>query len=108
MHGLDRYEAIVQVTAASVHRDFNTDFKRTADRIDTGIFGINQHAGYDEGINNISTASAGCLVGRTRDRREFMNLIKQDVRYKKDPSFIFTTTIIGGDELQKLFPGDLA
>ena len=107
-HGTrDRHEALVQVAPVSVHRDKDKDFKRTGDRIDTGLFGINQHWGYDLGVNNISTASAGCLVGRTRaSHREFMNLIKQDERYKKDPSFIFTTTIIPGDELAQLFPGD--
>ncbi len=108
MHGTrDRHEALVQVADVSVHRDFNKDFKRTGDRIDTGIFGINQHCGYDFNINHIGVASAGCLVGRTRGgHREFMNLVKSDVRYKKDPSFIFTTTIIPGDELARFFPGD--
>ena len=108
MHGTrDRHEALVQVRDVSVHRDFNKDFKRTGDRIDTGIFGINQHCGYDFAINHIGVASAGCLVGRTRGgHREFMNLIKQDVRYKQDPSFIFTSTIIPGDDLARLFPGD--
>ena len=108
MHGTsDRHEALAQVAPVSVHRDFNKDFFRTGDRIDTGLFGINQHWGYDLGVNNIRTASAGCLVGRTRDgHREFMNLIKQDKRYKEDRSFIFTTTIIPGDELARIFPGD--
>lgn len=108
IHGTsDRHEALIQVAPVSVHRDFNKDFKRTGDRIDTGLFGINQHWGYDLDINNIRTASAGCLVGRTRSgHREFMSLIKQDVRYKKDPSHVFTTTIIPGDELVRLFPGD--
>lgn len=108
MHGTrDRHEALVQVAPVSVHRDFNKDFIRSRDRIDSGLFGINQHWGYDLPFNNIATASAGCLVGRTRGgHREFMNLVKQDVRYKKDPSFIFTTTIIPGDELVRLFPGD--
>lgn len=107
LHGRDRHEALVQVAPVSVHRDFNKDFMRTCDRIDTGLFGINQHWGYDLPLNNISTASAGCLVGRSRGgHREFMNFVKSDVRYKKDPYFIFTTTIIPGDELAKLFPGD--
>ncbi|MBW4665380.1 MAG: hypothetical protein KME01_14465 [Chroococcus sp. CMT-3BRIN-NPC107] len=107
LHGRDRHEALVQVANVSVHRDFNKDFLRTGDRITTGLYGINQHWGYDLGINNISTASAGCLVGRSRGgHREFMNFVKSDVRYKKDPSFIFTTTIIPGDDLAKLFPGD--
>lgn len=107
LHGKDRHEALVQVRDVSVHRDFNKDFKRTGDRIDTGLFGINQHWGYDLPLNNISTASAGCLVGRSRGgHREFMNFVKSDKRYKKDPSFIFTTTIIPGDELAHIFPGD--
>lgn len=103
----DRHEALVQVAPVSVHRDFNKDFVRSRDRITTGLYGINQHWGYDLPFNNISTASAGCLVGRTRGgHREFMNLVKSDARYKKDSSFIFTTTIIPGDELAQLFPGD--
>ena len=107
LHGKDRHEALVQVADVSVHRDFNKDFCRTGDRITTGLYGINQHWGYDLPLNNISTASAGCLVGRSRGgHREFMNLVKQDVRYKEDRSFIFTTTIIPGDDLAKLFPGD--
>ena len=108
MHGTrDRHEALVQVAPVSVHRDYNKDQYRTGDRITIGLYGINQHWGYDLGVNNISTASAGCLVGRTRQgHREFMNLIKQDVRYQEDRTFIFTTTIIPGDELVKLFPGD--
>ncbi|PSB33774.1 hypothetical protein [Chlorogloea sp. CCALA 695] len=107
LHGKDRHEALVQVAPVSVHRDFNKDFKRTGDRITTGLYGINQHWGYDLPLNNISTASAGCLVGRSHGgHREFMNLIKTDSRYRQDPSFIFTTTIIPGDELAKLFPGD--
>lgn len=108
MHGTrDRHEALVQVAPVSVHRDFNKDFKRTGDRINTGIFGINQHWGYDLPFNNISTASAGCLVGRSQGgHKEFMNLVKSDVRYQKNRSFIFTTTIIPGDDLAVKFPGD--
>ncbi len=108
-HGTrDRHEALVQnFRALPVHRDFNKDFFRTGEVERLGVFGINQHWGYDLPLNNISTASAGCLVGRTRrGHREFMNLIKQDERYKKDRAFYFTSTIIPGDELQKLFPGD--
>jgi len=103
MHGSrDRHEALVQVAPVTVHRDLNRDFIRTGDRITTGLYGINQHWGYDLGLNNVSTASAGCLVGRTRQgHREFMALIKQDARYQKDRSFIFTTTIIAGDDLIK-------
>lgn len=101
MHGKgDRHEALVQVAPVKVHRDFNKDFKRTGDRIDNGFFGINQHWGYDLPINNIANASAGCLVGRTTaGHREFMQLIKRDIRYETNRSCLFTTTIIAGDDL---------
>lgn len=101
MHGnADRHEALVQVRDVPVHRDLNKDFKRTGDAIDTGLFGINQHWGYDYPYEDIGVASAGCLVGRLKEgHREFMHLIKQDPRYKQDRSFIFTTTIIPGDEV---------
>jgi peptidoglycan hydrolase-like protein with peptidoglycan-binding domain len=100
----DPHEALVQVGPVSVHRDFNQDFSRVGDFVDTGNhFGINQHYGYDYPRNDIYTASAGCLVGRTRQgHREFMQLIKQDRRYRTNPSYIFTTTIISGDELLKM------
>ena len=96
------HEALIQVEPVTVHRDFNKDFKRTGDKLDTGLFGINQHWGYDQVFNNIGRASAGCLVGRTRDgHREFMKLIKSDIRYKQDSDYVFDTIIIAGDDLLK-------
>lgn len=101
IHGnSDRHEALIQVAPVTVHRDFNKDFKRTNDRTDTGLFGINQHWGYDLPVNDIGIASAGCLVGRTRKgHREFMALIKQDTRYIADNSYVFWTTILPGNEI---------
>lgn len=95
------HEALVQTGGpVTVHRDFNKDFKRTGDKLDTGIFFINQHHGYDYPKNNIGKGSAGCLVGRTRaGHREFMSIIKQDPRYKADKAYIFDTWILPGDEL---------
>jgi hypothetical protein len=101
-HGTsDRHEALVQTGGeVTVHRDFNKDFKRTNDKLDTGFFGINQHWGYDLPQNNVYNGSAGCLLRRTREgHREFMRLIKQDKRYQLNSSYIFYTTIIPGNEL---------
>lgn len=101
-HGVDRHEALVQVKPLSVHRDFNRDFQRTGDWVDGGLFGVNQHWGYDYSRNDIQGASAGCLVGRTRQgHREFMKLIKQDKRLVLNPDYLFVTTVIPGDELIK-------
>lgn len=107
MHGnAERHEALVQVAPITVHRDFNKDFKRTGDKLDTGLFLINQHWGYDAPSNDIKNASAGCLVGRMRQgHREFMALIKQDRRYVANRDYIFYTTVIPGDDLLKKFPG---
>lgn len=101
MHGKSSpHEALVQVAPVLVHRDFNKDFKRTGDRLTTGLFGINQHSGYDLPTSNIANASAGCLVGRTRaGHKEFMQLVKADVNYQASRAHIFTTTVIAGDDL---------
>jgi hypothetical protein len=106
-HGnADRHEALVQVAPITVHRDFNQDFKRTGDKLDTGLFAINQHWGYDAPSNDIKNASAGCLVGRRREgHREFMSIIKQDKRFRANNSYVFYTTVIPGDDLLKRFPG---
>jgi hypothetical protein len=100
--GSDPHEALVQVAPITVHRDFNQDMKRTGDKLDTGLFDVNQHWGFDLPRNNISFASAGCLVGRTREgHREFIKLLKQDKRYQMNREYIFFTAIIPGDELSK-------
>jgi hypothetical protein len=104
IHGSrDRHEALIQVASIRVHRDLNKDMQRTGDRTDIGSFGVNQHWGYDLPVNNIANASAGCLLGRTREgHREFMQLIKGDSRHQRDRRFIFTTTVIAGDDLLKV------
>ncbi|MFN6568848.1 peptidoglycan-binding protein [Dendronalium sp. ChiSLP03b] len=107
MHGnAERHEALVQVAPITVHRDFNKDFQRTGDKLDTGLFLVNQHWGYDAPSNDIKNASAGCLVGRMRQgHREFMAIIKQDRRYVANNNYVFYTTVIAGDDLLKKFPG---
>ena len=105
-HGrADRHEALVQVRPITVYRDANKDMKRIGDKEDTGLFGIDQHWGYDLSRNNIKNASAGCLVGRTRaGHREFMSIIEQDRRYQKNRGYIFWTTVISGEDLAKVCP----
>lgn len=107
LHGRSQpHEALVQVSPISVHRDLNKDFKRTGDRIDKGNFGINQHWGYNLPLNNVANASAGCLVGRSSGgHMDFMALIKKDIRFQSDRRFVFTTTVIAGDDLAKVCPG---
>ncbi|MDJ0511466.1 MAG: lysozyme [Crocosphaera sp.] len=99
------HEALYQQKPVTVHRDFNKDYQRTGDKLETGLFGINQHWGWDQPVNNISNTSAGCLVGRTRKgHREFMAILKQDKRYRAKRNYVFYTTIIPGDDLNKQFP----
>jgi GH24 family phage-related lysozyme (muramidase) len=94
------HEALVQVKDVSVFRDFNRDFKRTGDEIETGLFGINQHWGYDAPRNDLGNTSAGCLVGRSREgHREFMEVVKSDARYIANGAYRFITTILPGDEI---------
>ncbi|MCW5314543.1 peptidoglycan-binding protein [Nostoc sp. KVJ3] len=106
MHGnAERHEALVQVAPITVYRDFDKNFQRTGDKLDTGLFLVNQHWGYDAPVNDIKNASAGCLVGRRREgHKEFMAIIKQDRRYIANKDYVFYTTVIPGDDFVKTFP----
>ena len=78
IHGTsDPHEALVQVGSVRVYRDWNRDMIRSGDAIDEGYFGINQHWGYDHPYDDIHTASAGCLVGRTRRRTRAIYAVDQ-------------------------------
>lgn len=85
----------------SVHRDLNKDYVRTGDRVDTGMFGINQHHAYgDRPYADVGPASAGCLVGRfVGEHQTFMRIVKSDPRYLQSNSFAFDTTILSADDL---------
>jgi hypothetical protein len=94
------YEALVQVKDITVCRDLNEDFERNGDATFSGLFGINQHWGYDMPKNNIGNASAGCLVGRTKNgHREFMSLVKADPRYGASRGFRFMTAVMPASSL---------
>jgi len=94
------HEALVQVAEVTVHRDLNKDFKRLNDRVETGLFGINQHWGYDAPKDDLGNTSAGCLVGRTKKgHREFMAMLKSDPRFLASPSYKFVAAVLPGDEV---------
>ncbi|MET0599335.1 MAG: hypothetical protein ABWZ57_15880 [Mesorhizobium sp.] len=94
------HEALVQVAEVTVHRDLNKDFKRLSDRTETGLFGINQHWGYDAPKDDLGNTSAGCLVGRTKKgHREFMAMVKSDPRFLASPSYKFVAAVLPGDEV---------
>ena len=102
--GAEPHEALVQAAPISVYRDKNKDFKRVGDFLDTGLFDINQHHGFDYPRTDIRGAGAGCLVGRMREgHKSFMTLIKQDRRYQKNNKYLFHTTVIPGDEFIQRF-----
>lgn len=99
MHGSRPYEALVQVAPIDVCRDLNKDGKRTGDKVHTGLYGINQHHGYNS--PKVGRNSAGCLVGQSiKGHEEFMKLIKTDVRYdEKTRNYIFWTAVLDGSKL---------
>jgi len=98
------HPALIQCSPLPVYRDLNRDGSRIGDVIYTGMFGINQHGtriGYnDSNKNGVENWSEGCLVGKDWNKHiEFINLLKQDPRFKTNNEFIFTTTIIPGDQI---------
>ncbi len=100
-----QFPALRQAKSVTVHRDFNKDGFRTNDKLDTGMFGINHHHANNAPRHDIGKWSAGCLVGRSKaDHDKFMDIIMSDRRYKLNKDYLFETTIIGGDDLQRKFP----
>ncbi|HEY8521612.1 MAG TPA: hypothetical protein VIN61_16185 [Gammaproteobacteria bacterium] len=89
------HEALVQTAPIRVHRDLNEDFERVGDQSFEGVFGINQHWGYDLPKSDIGKAGAGCLVGRTKSgHRRFMQLCKADARYVANHGYRFMTAVL--------------
>jgi hypothetical protein len=94
------HEALVQTAPIKVHRDLNQDFERTGDALFDGLFGVNQHWGFDMPKSDIGRASAGCLVGRTKaGHRAFMVLCKTDPRYMANNSYRFLTAVLPANAL---------
>lgn len=99
-HSANGHEALVQVRDVIVYRDKNKDYSRIGDDPDEGLFGINQHWGYDYPIEDIRDAGAGCLVGRTKaGHREFMKLVKEDPRHAAASSYVFMSTVLDGSQM---------
>jgi hypothetical protein len=89
------HEALVQTAPIRVFRDLNADFERTGDQVFQGLFGVNQHWGFDLPKSDVGRASAGCLVGRARaGHRTFMSLCKSDPRYAVNNSYRFLTSVL--------------
>ena len=99
--GAKPHPALVQVAAVEIYRDRNKDMERMGDRLDQGLFGINQHWGY--GMQFVDRASAGCMVAPDwSGHLEFIAFCKSDRRYKLNAAYTFSTAFIPGDKLDFL------
>jgi hypothetical protein len=98
--GIAAHEALIQAGMIRVFRDLNQDYRREGDAVEASAnFGVNQHWGYD--LQDVGKASAGCLVGRTRNgHRQFMELVKSDPRYLVNRNYRFMTAILTAEDLQ--------
>lgn len=96
-----KHPALVQSSNLPVCRDFDKNGFRTGDKIDIGMFGINQHStkiGYNG--KTVENWSEGCLVGENWEKHlMFLSILKKDSRYVINNDFEFTTTIIDGTKL---------
>jgi hypothetical protein len=94
-HGYsDEHEALVQTREIEGYRDYNRDNFRTGDQKVKGLFGINQHWGYDLPFHDVSTASAGCLVGRSRQGHQQFMAYCRNSGLKE-----FSTIVLPGDKV---------
>lgn len=97
VHGnSEPHEALVQCGEIKGYRDYNQDMQRTGDREVVGVFGVNQHWGYDLPAEDIGPASAGCLVGRSRFGH------KQFMEYCQNSGLsLFSTIVLPADQVFK-------
>ena len=100
--------ALVQREKIRLHRDLNKDgFRSSSDPIDIGkTFGINQHSTRPGTAPEfVDSYSAGCMVGRRYAwHLSFLEIVKQDERYRQNRGYLFISTIIPGDKLVKEQP----
>ncbi len=89
------HPALVQRGTVWVHRDLNQDGFRTNDKISKAQ-GLNQHSTSPTADpDSVGLYSAGCLVGRNWiPHTLFIAILKADARYRKNPKFRFSTTVL--------------
>lgn len=93
--------ALVQEAPITVFRDLNKDGYRTGDKEDTGIFGVDIHTTNSDNneTNSIGRWSAGCIVVANKSSfSNIMQLLQTDSRYTADNDFLFTLTVIDGED----------
>ncbi|MBP5977981.1 peptidoglycan-binding protein [Brasilonema sp. CT11] len=99
MHGSRPYEALVQVADIKIFRDENEDGSRVGDEYSNGVYGINQHHGYD--MDAVGKNSAGCLTAKSIiGHRKFMATVKTDRRYIANNGLLFATAVLNGRTLR--------
>lgn len=92
------HEALIQARDIKISRDKDENFNPAGDSTFVGQFGINQHWGFDFSKDDVRTASAGCLVGRTKNgHRQFMALAKSDPRFVVNNGYLFMTSVLSPD-----------
>jgi len=101
--GNPNHPALVQHGVIPVYRDLDKNFIRTGDKLWHNVTGLNQHAALrDKLARRVGAFSAGCLVGHNwQDHEQFIEILETDPRFIADRKFLFTTTIIAGDDLWK-------
>lgn len=97
------HPALVQTGEVEIIRDAKEIFQRSGYPRESGLYGINNHHGWNS--ETVYNTSAGCLVGQSIDLHlQFMGLIKQDARYIADNDYQFSATLIYGPDLVKQSP----
>ena len=94
-------EALVQVQPLPVTRDANRDFRRNGDERQRGLYGMDQHGGFDAPGDEVGGIGAGCLVGRVQDgHRAFMALLRDDARWRASHAYRFMVSLLGVEEVE--------
>jgi hypothetical protein len=93
-------EALVQAVPVTVTRDADRNFRRAGDPPETDLYVLDQHGALDASRKHVGGTGAGCLVGRAQDgHAAFMAALRSDPRWGANTAHLFTTSVIGAEEL---------
>ncbi|MGE5659066.1 MAG: hypothetical protein ACM37W_20925 [Actinomycetota bacterium] len=96
--GANPHEGLIQVAPVLLARSL--DGGKTFKPARWELTGINNHWGYN--MDSVRNASEGCLVEQSKQGHiQFMRLVKSDPDYIRNPSYLFSVTVLNWGELNQ-------
>lgn len=92
--------ALVQCLPIKGYRDGQNHYRREGPLLTEPDIGVHHHGGYNLSRDDLGRSSAGCQVERlVSGHLQSMTILKSDARYRANPNFVFTSTVLSAAEI---------